>query len=208
MCFHHRCFCCFFVFFPFGFACSSLGGVMLGRLISYPNTFWKLIMDDALALCTCTNAQMDRVHAVSEGFAWHVIRHMLNAATCACVYLQVAKREEWMLPAVLQMYQYWFYHKGCKSIYLNPTKRLRWVKSSWLICLGSRQDAIKTRVSLRFKDTCGLLNLCRDGNYDNLHLLPKSLDCPPPFAPTVSFCPTVAPRMTQLQPSTGQLHPR
>lgn len=67
---------------------------MHGRLISYPYTLLKLIMDKARALCTHTNALTDTMHAVSKGFAWHVIRHLLNVTTCACVYLLVVKREE------------------------------------------------------------------------------------------------------------------
>lgn len=44
-------------------------------------------MDKARALCMHTNAQTDTMHAVSKGFAWHVIRHLLNVTTCACIYL-------------------------------------------------------------------------------------------------------------------------
>lgn len=51
-------------------------------------------MDKVCALCTHTNTQTDTMHAVSKGFAWHVIRHLLNVTTCACVYLLIAKREE------------------------------------------------------------------------------------------------------------------
>lgn len=149
------------------------------------------------------------MHAVSKGFAWHVIRHLLNVTTCACVYLLVAKREEWMLPAVLQMCHYWFYHKGCKSIckdHLNPTKRLWGAKPSWWIFPGSRKDAIKARFTLRFKSGRRLWNLSR--GVLGITVVPsKRRDTPPPFAPTVSFRPAVVPGTTQPQPSTGHRVP-
>lgn len=114
-------------FLSFPLFCSFLGDTVHGRLISYSNTLWKLIMDKLCALCTHTNA----VHAVSKEFARHIIRRLLN------VYLPVAEREEWTLPTVQLMCHYWFYHKGCKSIFydhLNPTdsEERNWADGSFL----------------------------------------------------------------------------
>lgn len=51
-------------------------------------------MDKAHILCTHTHTHIPNVHtssAVSKGFAWHVIRHLLHVTSCTRAYLAVEK---------------------------------------------------------------------------------------------------------------------